>query len=255
MQIPIAIDIYGETIRGIFHIPIRPLKDKIRIYAMCYGYNGDMCEVNRITRRMGVFCEKNGVYFLRIDYRGHGISDGSSCDITMERKVEDIEAALQFARGCIGINNCNLNLIGFSDGAKIALEVAKRVEIEKLFLWNPILNMVSISNLYNAQHGKNKKMYKDLNTGKHLINLFGIGISVSYLNEIMKIDMETALFNANQSIKCIWGEKDLYTKQLREKCIASQNSYIQNEIIKGAKHLFGEEGQQNQLFALTLDEE
>lgn len=253
MQIPVDIDIYGETIRGIFHASVQA--ENCNLYVMCYGYNGDMCEVNRLTRRLGIYCEEHGHLFLRIDYRSQGVSDGKSMDISMQRKVKDIEAALLFAQGCIGSNKCRIYLIGFSDGAKVALEVAKRVKVEKLVLWNPILNMAYISNLYNERHSSSKKLYKDLDTGKYLTDLFGLGISLKYLNEVMKTDLEKDLLDTNVPIKCIWGEKDIYTKSLREKCIIRNNPYIENRVIENATHLFGDEKHQQKLFFYTIEEE
>lgn len=252
MQIPIEIDMYGEQIRGIIHIP-KYSSYSNRIYVMCYGYNGDMCEVHRITRKFGMICEEKGCILVRFDYRGHGHSNGNSSEILFDRKVDDTEAVMNFVEGCMG-KKCNFTLIGFSDGAKIAIEVMKRKSVKKLILWNPILNMESVSKIYNNQHGKVKRIYTDIMTGKRVTNLFGLSICLKYLNEIMKINKEDELLQCEQTVICIWGGNDNYTRQLRELVLRQMNINISSEVIEGAAHLFGKENHQKELFRITLEE-
>jgi len=76
---------------------------------------------------------------VRFDYRGTGDSPGEFGAATPEQWVEDILAAVAYARQEVGVPT--LGLIGLRLGAALALQAAEATEdVDFLVLWEPVIN-------------------------------------------------------------------------------------------------------------------
>jgi exosortase A-associated hydrolase 2 len=76
---------------------------------------------------------------LRFDYRGTGDSPGDFVAATPELWVEDILAAVQYARQELGV--ASLGLLGLRLGGALALQAANAGEgVDFVVLWEPVIN-------------------------------------------------------------------------------------------------------------------
>jgi pimeloyl-ACP methyl ester carboxylesterase len=73
---------------------------------------------------------RSGRAFLRLDYSGHGQSDGAFRDGTIGRWVDDAHAVLAHCRGRVAGLDGGLVLVGSSMGAWVMIRLAQRLRAE-----------------------------------------------------------------------------------------------------------------------------
>ena len=159
MIVPTQIDVQGGSIVAMLHISTAPLQ-RNPIIVMCYGYNGTMCEVHRMSVKMARQCESFGLHMFRFDYRDHAHSIGDTTSITMQRKIDDVLSVVEFINCCFR-DKPPIYLVGFSDGARIVAEVSNFVNNPLgLIYWNPVFSMARQTTPKHSE--KDKSIIRDL---------------------------------------------------------------------------------------------
>lgn len=106
----------------------------------CYGFNGERSECHRMTIKFAKRLQQLDVAVLRFDYLGLGISDGEFHQATLSSKVDNLIAVLHIVIEKM-INVDNIALLGFSDGAVVALQALHHfkanAKLNGLLLWSP----------------------------------------------------------------------------------------------------------------------
>lgn len=106
----------------------------------CYGFNGERSECHRMTIKFSRLLQKLDAAVLRFDYLGLGISDGEFHHTTLSTKVDNLIAVLQLVLDEM-VNVDNIVLLGFSDGAVVALQALQHfsgnAKLNGLLLWSP----------------------------------------------------------------------------------------------------------------------
>ncbi len=111
---------------------------------------------------------QKGYDVLRFDFRGHGESSGKSEDVTIAGELADLEASVQKFDDLVRARPRYV-IIASSFGAvsSIVYTSANRDRVDKLVLWNPVLDFEKTFLKAETPWGKtffNKNGYEELNT-------------------------------------------------------------------------------------------
>lgn len=115
-------DEQNRSIRGIINRP--GISDKIPCIIFCHGFMGNKLGHNFMFVKMARTLEKLNIASIRFDFMGSGESDGDFKDVTISSEVEDCKRVLQFVSSLDYIDKDNINILGFSMGAAIAVVIA-----------------------------------------------------------------------------------------------------------------------------------
>lgn len=246
MKIPISIPYGKKTLLGILHVPQHRSLDT-PIIVFCYGMNGDRVENHRMAYLLGLQAEKKGIILLRIDYYGLGVSNGEYIETSIESKIEDILVSIEYMKGCLQHELQKLLLLGFSDGARVAIGAAKEVdESVQICLWNPVLYELSLDCLGQEYHNsrQNLKLIREPVTNRlaYPLPFTGLLMNLKYLNELSTNSYNMSeLINMDCPKMVIFGGEDEKTKETRERLISNHFTSISQHVLKlidGADHLF-----------------
>ncbi|MEC2074257.1 alpha/beta hydrolase [Alkalihalophilus marmarensis] len=223
-QLPVE----NEMILGIHHQSTT--KDKLIIF--CGGLNAQRCDLNRIGVRFSREIAKRGISVVRFDYRGLGVSEGFSWDITIESKIKDIKAIINYAIN--KLNYSEIYLLGFSDGARNIVKLANDYnQVRGLILWNPAL-------IYNQVKSGENKPVVDRKTKKVLWTVNGNYFSSEFYRSVQR--NEAHILDdwnlMNKPVLIIWGENDVTTITTRKNLKDKINNNVTQKIILGGRHLF-----------------
>lgn len=107
---------------------------------MVHGLNNDMDEDGSFIKLSSIFNRK-GYNTLRFDFRGHWDSEGKTEDVTIVRELIDLETSIRKFDDILGFESKYI-IIASSFGAVASILYASKNEkrIEKLVLWNPVLD-------------------------------------------------------------------------------------------------------------------
>lgn len=111
------------TLEGVLHLP--DVDSPLPCVAICHPhplYGGDMH--NNVVMGLAAALPEKGIAALRFNFRGVGGSGGEHTRGVGE--VEDAEAAVAFLSLYRGIDGGRLGLAGYSFGASVALETARK---------------------------------------------------------------------------------------------------------------------------------
>lgn len=105
---------------------------------LCYPFGQEYMRAHRAYRQLALLLTKQGYHVLRFDYRGTGDSGGELENIRASDWIEDVGTAVHELREASGVKS--IAVVGLRLGALIAAAAcAPRDDIERLILWDPIL--------------------------------------------------------------------------------------------------------------------
>ncbi|HEY3699045.1 MAG TPA: alpha/beta fold hydrolase [Spongiibacteraceae bacterium] len=106
---------------------------------LCYPFGQEYMRAHRAYRQLALLLTKKGYHVLRFDYRGTGDSSGELDTVVAQDWVDDVGLAVHELRESAGVKD--ITVIGLRLGALIAgTACAARTDIERLILWDPILD-------------------------------------------------------------------------------------------------------------------
>lgn len=238
MRIPVQVKSNGESILGIMHITDHQQQKPV-ILIMCYGLNGNRTEQHRLSVQLGIKCENNGLNLIRFDYSNCGVNNGNFIKSTQEERINNVLDIISFVKNCF---QCNIRifLIGFCDGAKIAIKVANIVStiIDGIIFWNP-----SVRSKYDITSNRKSTHTKLIIHPKYQIpcvQFAGVGLNLLFFNQLKNDNSENLINCIDCDICSIFGEFDRrsagFKKYLKEKSKIDLKIYLKT--IKNAGHLF-----------------
>ncbi|WP_333861938.1 alpha/beta hydrolase family protein [Clostridium sp.] len=133
-------DDQNKSIRGIINRP--DISGKVPCIIFCHGFMGNKLGHNFMFVKMARTLEKLNVASVRFDFMGSGESDGDFKDVTISSEVEDCKKVLKSVNSLDYIDKENINILGFSMGAAIAVVIASTYS-------NIIKNSILISAGFN----------------------------------------------------------------------------------------------------------
>lgn len=127
-----------EQLFGVYHAPEgRAIRHAAVV--LCQPLGHEYLRAHRAFRNLAVALAGQGFHVLRFDYFGSGDSGGNPEQTTVERCLSDLSSAIQELKDISGASK--VSLIGLRFGATFAaLAAAKRNDIERLLLWDPVVD-------------------------------------------------------------------------------------------------------------------
>jgi len=128
----------GRSLLGSSH-PAPRLRAGGASVLLCNPFGEEAARVHRAYRVLAGKLQDEGYATLRFDYSGTGDSSGDAIDCTVDRWVDDIEAAIGELRRQSG--SSQVVLVGLRFGATLAALCAQRehLGIAHLVLWDPVV--------------------------------------------------------------------------------------------------------------------
>jgi len=179
---------------------------------MVHGLNNDKDEDGSFINLSSIL-NKKGYNTLRFDFRGHGDSDGDSEDVTISGELIDLERSIQLFDNLLGVQSKYI-IIASSFGASASiLYISKNEErIERLVLWNPVLDYEKTFLKAETPWGKtffNPKGYEELRTKGYItIPQTEFRIGRKLIEEFKNIKPYQVLSGFNIPVLTIHGTKD-----------------------------------------------
>lgn len=197
----------SQKIFGILHRPLS--KNKVPAVVVCPGFAGNKCGKFRLFVTLGQELAKLGIAVLRFDYRGAGDSEGEFYELTLEGKVHDTLACLEFLSQDPQIDSTRLGLLGRSLGGAISILTAKEYKnIKSIGLWAPVFFSTPWKELWNSlkNHQIDSSALKEIPLPDHVPNL-------QFLEQFFKLNLENELeYLKNIPLLHIQGELDAIVK-------------------------------------------
>lgn len=127
----------GMALRAVVQSPFRVASRGL--VAQAHGIGADLDE-GGMFRRLAERLADCGGTVLRFSFRGHGGSGGTQRGVTVAGEMLDLQAAVEYLTGRF---HGSLSIVASSFGAvpTALLLPALAGRVERLVLWNPVLNL------------------------------------------------------------------------------------------------------------------
>lgn len=116
-QYSFTIDVEGQSVLGILHVP--SIKSRPKPVCVIYepGLTCNRVDIHRVGPRLASAFTKRGFYMCQYDTRGTGVSEGEFYEFTWSRKMQDIQRVMQYIEDKTGIKR--FVVLSASAGAKL----------------------------------------------------------------------------------------------------------------------------------------
>lgn len=253
------IEIQNKSVLGIMHYNSQRISsaDEISCIVVCYGFNGDRVDQHRILHYFSNYISNTNSLCVRFDYRNHGLSGGRFMYASFEEKCQDVVAVIAWLRERFPNKRVRICLLGFSDGAKIVMEVYLKYQcsISQIILWNPVLSISQTENRMR-NHDKmkeNRKMVLHPVTRKPVIRFLGLWVNPSLMRAIQNDNYIGSLITCDLPLAIFWGGNDIKTFDVRQTINQHQLcEKIHQYVVIGADHLFSDDKAKDELFEKTM---
>lgn len=183
---------------------------------------------------------------LRIDFRGHGESRGTSLDFSIVGQMFDVSSAMEYLIRYYKKHTFKLNVVGCSFGAPPAIFTALNYKdyVNKVILISPVLSYKDTFLEPRTEWAKsifNNKTLSDMKKKKKLFIDDNFPISYRLVEEMRIIQPELAIKNLKQNIILIHGDADSMVPYEVSRNISKKYKNIKFISIKGMDHGFMDE--------------
>ncbi len=242
------------SMAAVLHTPAQ-IDEPCPVVIFCPGKNGERSEVHRLAVRLAWLLSDAGFAMLRFDYYGSGLSEGSFYEMTPLTRVSNVKAVIRNVRERPEINRNQVILLGFSDGARVALGAACEMNIQKIILWSPVF-FEPPGMLDNTKKIKFIRCPYDPNV---LVTPWaGLWLGINFYKDLRDMTVEQLLVEYREESLVVYDDEDLLVETEREllrqiDCSLFKPS-LQNEveIIADGGHLFCSIEKANELLSVTL---
>lgn len=218
------------------------------IVILCYGMNGNRSCQHRLAIKLESELARNNMDMVRFDYWGVGLSESFFEKSTIESRVESLEAIISYVQQ--KKKGFPIILLGFSDGARIAVLSTLHNKINGIILWNAIFTMENGNRILNYSNDFKLKMH----TLYHIPvkELLGVGLNLQTLKEMRRRDIIEIYESLSCSKFAIFGTEDEMSKETQKYFTSdSHNSAVL--YIPGADHLFNRNLWEQRLICQTIN--
>lgn len=102
--------------------------NKMPAVILCHGTGAQKNEVGNLFAILAEKLLQRGIASVRIDYAGCGDSKADQRQLTFLGEVEDTKRTCQYICGLKYIDQKNIGILGFSQGARVAAELLKETQ-------------------------------------------------------------------------------------------------------------------------------
>lgn len=253
-EVFVSMEDQGQLL-GILHLPDgEDASYPTVIY--CPGKNGERYEVHRLAVKFGRLLADRGIAMLRFDYYGLGLSDGYFHEMTTSTKVSNVMKAYEYVSDHAKLDRNKIVLLGFSDGARIALLSALQAGVGRIVLWSPLFqeywgNFPGTSVPRFTRHPQ----FRD----KLVLPWAGHWVGMDFYKDLKLHEVDRKLNRYNGESLLLYGEEDPLYCEEREKMPPNNFSIYhgnkKNQVIGIARagHLFNSVELERCVMAYTAD--
>jgi len=146
----------SRSLFGVLHEPLGAADGGVVV--VCAPLWREGIRAHRVLRQLGVRLAKLGHAVLRFDYSGAGDSAGESEHGNVDVWLEDVALALDEVRR--RKPEARMTLLGLRFGATLAaLAAARQDDVERLVLWEPVVNGAHYLDAGAAEHRTWRERY------------------------------------------------------------------------------------------------
>lgn len=184
---------FGEPAKQLFgaYHAAHPSRDRREGLVLCNPIGQEYMRAHRAILELANRLSGCGFHVLRFDYFATGDSHGASIDGSISQWTGDIAAAVEELRDYAGISR--ISLAGMRLGATLAAIAAENLAIEKLALWDVVINGKQYLSEVIDMHDAWLKdlLHRPPPEIRHSENLqvLGFPFSASFCREIEQIDL------------------------------------------------------------------
>lgn len=222
---------------------------------VCHGFAGTKIGGSRRFVEFARYAIKHNFSVLRFDFAGSGDSDGDLVDLTLDKELEDLEAAIDLVITRDSINTNAIGLVGHClGGVTVIRESARNPRIHKTVAWAPFTDL---SGTVMRLIGEDSfSILKEGDESEFIYHGELMKCGSKIINESFKLNMLKEVEQINQPLLIIHGTEDAIVplqeiKQLVAQVKTTSNNSPKLQIIEGAHHSFP--FHQQELFELTID--
>jgi hypothetical protein len=234
-----------KTVDGFSISGIHSVSESTTVILWLHGITVNKNEYLNLFKDGAEFLGNYGVDSLRIDFRGHGESNGKSTDFTIIGQMIDIDSAILYLQDYYKSKKMNLHIVSCSFGAPPSIftaflhpEIVKSITMiapvlsyQRTFIKPETEWATSIFNLKTIS-----KLYK---TGKlYINNKFPIGITL--FKEMQLIQPELFIGQINHKVTIIHGDSDTMVPYNVSKDLSMKYNNINLITIKEMDHGFND---------------
>ena len=194
---PFFLDNQGRGLYCIQYTPAAPPKGGI---VLCHPFAEEKLWAQRVFVSFARLLSRHGYSVLRVDYMGHGDSEGDFEEATLTTRLSDISCAFDHLKSQLGPET-PLGLAGLRLGATLAAVLSeKKDDIGFLILWEPVvdgksylrqmlrINIATQSAVYKQVLHNSEALVQNLRHGK-TINVDGYEIGQEFYEQLNGIDL------------------------------------------------------------------
>jgi uncharacterized protein len=194
---PFYLDNKGVGLYCIKYLPAGSPKGGV---VLCHPFGEEKLWAQRIFVSFARLLASNGYSVLRVDYMGHGDSEGDFEQSTLRTRISDIDSALEHLKSQLPPNT-PLGLAGLRLGATLAAMLCEeRKDVRFLVLWEPIvdgksylrqllrINIATQSAVYKEVVRNSEALVENLRRGE-TINVDGYEIGRSFYEQLNAVDL------------------------------------------------------------------
>ncbi|MBC1239545.1 alpha/beta hydrolase [Nostoc sp. 2RC] len=222
---------------------------------VCHGFAGTKIGGSRRFVEFARYAIKHNFSIFRFDFAGSGDSDGDLVDLTLDRELEDLEAAIDLVTTIDGIDQNAIGLVGHCLGAVTVIrESAKNSKIYKTVAWAPFTDLAgTVMRLIGED---SFSVLEDGDEAEFIYHGELMKCGPAIITESCELDMFKEIEQVHQPLLIIHGTEDATVplqevKQLVEQVQITSPNPPKLQIIEGAHHSFP--FHQEELFELTID--
>ena len=202
-------------------------------FTMPFGQ--EYMRAHRAFRQLSMLLSRRGVHVFRFDYFGTGDSAGASVDGDVPQWIEDIATSIDELKDTAGIER--VSLVGLRlGGALAAMAAATRTDIDRLVLWDPVVDgSAYVHELTGQTNGGKADLFAVLGfpLTRHQCETLTV---IDLLNLENQIARETLLVTAAEAVEFTQLHKHLETSgvPVRNQCIPTAGNWNEVDNFGGA---------------------
>jgi pimeloyl-ACP methyl ester carboxylesterase len=183
---------------GILHSPAKAEPGAVGV-VIAPPFANEYFRSYRSLKILGDRLAKLGLFVLRFDFCGTGDSGGDDEDINLLRWREDLLASIEVLRQETGVER--VHLVGRRLGAALCLEAAATIpEIERVVLWDPVLNGHDyVAEILKDQHEfvnsyrRTRRSMQEFESDLYSFEALGQCFPRVFVNQLEELDLESGL--------------------------------------------------------------
>jgi uncharacterized protein len=222
---------------------------------VCHGFAGTKIGGSRRFVEFARYAVKHNLSVFRFDFAGSGDSDGDLVDLTLDRELEDLQAAIDLVATIDGVDLKRIGLVGHClGGVTVIRESARNSQVYKTVAWAPFTDL---SGTVQRLVGEDAfSILQESDEAEFLYHGELMQCGPKILKQSSELDMFKEVAQVNQPLLIIHGTEDVTVplqevKQLVEQVQMTSENPPKLQIIEGAHHSFP--FHQKELFELTVE--